>query len=228
MNNWIYKMMIKMTDGAVMENENLFLSLIRENPQAKLLDIGCANAEFSLRISQVLKAGACFGIELEQEKARAAEAKGVKAVISDANKPFPFKDDSFDAITANQIIEHLYDTDNFFKELHRVLKKGGEALISSPNLCSWHNVFFMLLGMQPPGMHLVRVQAGNFLDGLGTHGHIKLFSLKAIKDIAGLYGFAIEKTATSGYYPFRGILARFFALLDKNHALFFIIKIRKI
>jgi ubiquinone/menaquinone biosynthesis C-methylase UbiE len=226
--NWMYKMMIKMTDRAVLENERLFLSLIQERPQAKLLDIGCANAEFSLKISQALKTGVCFGIELEQQKAKAAKAQGVEVIVSDANEPFAFRNDSFDAITANQIIEHLYDADNFFKELHRVLKKGGEALISSPNLCSWHNLFFMLLGMQPPGMHLVGMQAGNFLKGLKTQGHIRLFSLSAIREIAKLYGFTIEKTIASGYYPFCGFLARFFSMLDKNHAVFFIIKIRKI
>jgi len=228
MNNWIYKMMLKLTDRVVRENEAFFLSLIQEKSQAKLLDIGCNNAEFTLKISQVLKASVCFGIELERENARVAQARGVKVVISDANKPFAFRDDSFDIITANQIIEHLYDTDNFFREIHRVLKKGGEAIISSPNLCSWHNVFFMLLGMQPPGMQLVGVQAGNFLEGLETHGHIKLFSPRAIKNISRLYGFTIEKTHANGYYPFWGILARFFALLDKNHAVFFILKIRKI
>jgi ubiquinone/menaquinone biosynthesis C-methylase UbiE len=226
--NWMYKMMIKMTDSVVLENEKLFLSLAQERPQAKLLDIGCANGEFSLKISQVFKAGACFGIELEQQKAKAAEARGVKSIVSDANKPFAFRDESFDAVTANQIIEHLYDAESFFKELNRVLKKGGQALISSPNLCSWHNIFFMLLGMQPPGMPLVATQAGNFLKGLKTHGHIRLFSLKAIKDIAKLYGFTIEKSQASGYYPFCGLLARFFTLLDKNHAVFFVVKIRKI
>lgn len=225
--NWIYKIMVEMTERAVVENEKLFLNLIQEKPQAKLLDIGCSTAGFSLKISGVFKAS-CFGIELEQEKASVAKEKGIKVVVADANNPFSFRDNSFDTITANQIIEHLYDTDNFFKELHRILKPGGEALISSPNLCSWHNVCFMFLGVQPPGMQLVGVQAGNFLKGVKTHGHIKLFSLKAIKDIAKLYGFAIEETFTCGYYPFLGILARFFAWLDKNHAVFFIIKIRKI
>lgn len=228
MNNWIYKMMIRMTDCVVMENERLFLGFIQPNPQAKLLDIGCANAEFTLKISRVLKAKLSFGIELEHNKARAAEARGVKTVVSDANRVFPFRDNSFDRVAANQIIEHLYDTENFFQELHRVLKSGAEAVISSPNLCSWHNIFFMLLGMQPPGMPLIGVQAGNFLNRLKTHGHIKLFSLKGIKNIARLYGFEIEKIQASGYYPFPGILARFFSMLDKNHAVFFIIKIRKI
>jgi len=228
MNNWIYRTMIKTTDRAVWENEKLFLSLIGERPQAKILDIGCANAGFSLKISKALKAGACLGVELDQQNAHAASGAGVKVVISDANKPFAFRDDSFDVITANQIIEHLYDTDNFFKELHRVLKKGGEAVISSPNLCSWHNLFFMFLGMQPAGMHLVGVQAGNFLRGLKTHGHVKLFSFKAIREIAKLYGFKIETTISSGYYPFWGSWARFFTRIDKNHAVFFIIKIRKI
>jgi methionine biosynthesis protein MetW len=228
MNNWIYKIVIKIMERTVLENERLFLSLIRERPQVKLLDIGCGNAEFTLKISQVLMAGASFGIELEPKDACAAEARGVRVVIADANKAFAFRDGSFDAVVANQIIEHLYDTDNFFQELHRVLKKGGEAIISSPNLCSWHNVFFMLFGMQPPGMPLVGVQAGNFLEGAKAHGHIKLFSLRAIKNIVRLYGFKIEKVCSGGYYPLWGILARYFSRIDKNHAVYFVIKISKI
>ena len=43
-------------------------------------------------------------------------------------------DNSFDVIVSFQVIEHIKDDVNFLKEIHRVLKPGGKALITTPNI----------------------------------------------------------------------------------------------
>ncbi|MEO9872879.1 class I SAM-dependent methyltransferase [Ekhidna sp.] len=48
--------------------------------------------------------------------------------------PFPFEDNSFDTIITFQVIEHVKEDQNFIKEIHRVLKPGGQALITTPNI----------------------------------------------------------------------------------------------
>lgn len=48
--------------------------------------------------------------------------------------PFPFEDNSFDTIITFQVIEHVQKDEEFIKEIHRVLKKGGQALITTPNI----------------------------------------------------------------------------------------------
>lgn len=48
--------------------------------------------------------------------------------------PFPFEDNSFDTIVTFQVIEHVKDDEGFIKEIHRVLKPGGQALITTPNI----------------------------------------------------------------------------------------------
>jgi len=48
--------------------------------------------------------------------------------------PFPFEDNSFDSIVTFQVIEHVKDDEGFIKEIHRVLKPGGTALITTPNI----------------------------------------------------------------------------------------------
>lgn len=48
--------------------------------------------------------------------------------------PFPFEDNSFDTIITFQVIEHVKDDENFIKEIRRVLKPGGKALITTPNI----------------------------------------------------------------------------------------------
>lgn len=61
------------------------------------------------------------------------------------DKPFEFKqmeippfsgleDNSFDTVITFQVIEHVENDDLFVKEIHRVLKPGGVALIATPNI----------------------------------------------------------------------------------------------
>jgi len=48
--------------------------------------------------------------------------------------PFPFEDNSFDTIVTFQVIEHVKNDAGFIEEIHRVLKPGGQALITTPNI----------------------------------------------------------------------------------------------
>jgi len=48
--------------------------------------------------------------------------------------PFgPFSDNSFDIVITFQVIEHIQDDVAFLKEIHRVLKPGGFAMVTTPN-----------------------------------------------------------------------------------------------
>ncbi len=53
----------------------------------------------------------------------------------------PFKDHSFDLIIIQDVIEHLADTNKFYIELKRVLKKNGIIYLSTPNKLSILNFF---------------------------------------------------------------------------------------
>lgn len=47
--------------------------------------------------------------------------------------PLLFEDESFDSLVSFQVIEHIEDDDAFANEIARVLKKGGKAIITTPN-----------------------------------------------------------------------------------------------
>lgn len=228
MKKWEDSKFFNIAERACKDNQIQFLNLIDKNSNARLLDIGCGDGEFTMRIIEKLKTDEVYGIEIDPNKAKTASEKGIEVKICDVNKPFPFNDCYFDIVTTNQVIEHLHNLDNFFKELYRILKKDGQAIISTPNLCSWHNIFFMIFGMQLPGLHLCPIQVGNFLYGTETHGHIKLFSLRALKDIVRYYGFKIEKILGSGFYPFPRPISDLLSYFDRTHAVYLTIKMRKI
>jgi 2-polyprenyl-3-methyl-5-hydroxy-6-metoxy-1,4-benzoquinol methylase len=43
------------------------------------------------------------------------------------------RDNAYDVVVSFQVIEHIQDDDLFLKEIHRVLKPGGTALLTTPN-----------------------------------------------------------------------------------------------
>jgi SAM-dependent methyltransferase len=45
----------------------------------------------------------------------------------------PFAENSFDVVITFQVIEHIEDDESFLREIHRVMKPGGLAIITTPN-----------------------------------------------------------------------------------------------
>jgi SAM-dependent methyltransferase len=61
---------------------------------------------------------------------------GVTFVCGDATR-LPFEDETFDAVTMFDLIEHVPDDAGAIREALRVLKAGGYLLLSTPN-ADWH------------------------------------------------------------------------------------------
>lgn len=198
MKKWEESRWYKLTAKSYNENQKLFISLIEKNSNAKLLDIGCNDGSFTLEMARHIVTSEIYGIEIDENNAQKAQNKGVNVKICDANEKFPFENDTFDVVISHEVLEHLLDTDNFFSEIHRVLKPKGYAVISTTNLSSLHNILFILLGMQPPALHLSEIQVGNFLYGTETHGHIKAFNVSALKDLSRYHNFDVEKICGGG------------------------------
>lgn len=205
---------------------------------SRVLDLGCGDGSFTTRIVQRFGSTDIYGIESNIEKARKAEALGIKIFISDLNRVFPFEDSCFDIVLSNFVIEHIFDVDNFVKEIRRVLKPGGCTIIGTENLASTHNLLALLFGMQPFPMSIAlsskfrlgnRLQAKNCMPlSDGESPHIRVFAYQGLHDIFKVYSFKIEKMCGAGYPPFVGWIGHFFARIDPRHAAFNLVKVRKV
>lgn len=81
-------------------------------------------------------ASSYLGLDKIQEVIDNLKAKHPNASFSQATFP-PFSglaDNSFDTVVSFQVIEHIKDDALFLKEIHRVLKPGGRAILSTPNI----------------------------------------------------------------------------------------------
>jgi SAM-dependent methyltransferase len=215
------------------ENHRAILDAAVPQPGATLLDLGCADGVVTKRIAARVGAERVLGVELVRHLADQARQRGIDVLDADLGQPLPYPDASVDVVHSNQVIEHLNDTDLFLREIRRVLKPGGYALISTNNLASWHNVVSLAMGWQPPPCHpsdeLIAGNPANFGDGTpGALGqmHRRLFTGRALAAVARHHGFEVELDGASGYYPLPPRASRAMARLDPRHAAYLVHRYR--
>lgn len=82
--------------------------------------------------------GACVvGLDRSSETVAYARGKygggtGLAYAVGDAGT-LPFKSESFDTLCCFQVLEHLEDASGFLFEARRVLRPGGELILTTPN-----------------------------------------------------------------------------------------------
>ncbi len=205
------------------KNERLkkIFKIINKEKKGKILDLGCLKGEFSFELKK--KGWNVFGADISSALIH-AKKKGINCIKFDFEKSFPLKDNSFDAVFAGEIIEHIFDTDFFVSELNRILKPEGFLVISTPNTAWLGNRILLLSGKKPLN-----------LDYFKSGGHIRAYTFELLEKQLKENNFKIEKKTSELLrisdkiefpllYKTESILADFFPSLSLS----IIIKARKI
>ena len=229
----IYDWLAMQAEKSEIECRRMGLSLLEENPNAQLLDLGCGDGKLTLKAAERIGTTNIYGIEIVKEDIDEARANGIVVHHGDLNQRFPFEDESFEVIIASHVIEHLSNTDIFVTEVHRVLKLGGYSVIATPNLAACHQVLFLLCGKQPTiaevsDTALVGTWSprGSCVDRAGP-AHRRIFTMGALKELLEYYGFKVERAIGTGFFPLPNPIARIMCHIDKRHATDIVIKARK-
>jgi methionine biosynthesis protein MetW len=214
------------------ENRKSILELIEINPNDKIIDLGCGDGKLTFRIRDKSKAKNIYGIDIFCGSLKNLKDQGLEVYIGDLNQKLPIEDGTFDVVHANQVIEHLVETDNFVREIYRILCPGGYAIISTPNLASFHNLVSLIFGKQPFTAHVSNeILLGNSFDPQkGTRhsrSHFRIFTRESLKAIFEYYGFDVENIVGSGFYPFMPPISSILARIDALHSVYITIKVRK-
>lgn len=113
-----------------------------------LLSIACSSGLTEERIKNTFGI-TVYGIDAAENALRMARKRGIITVASDVSKPLPFDDKSFNFVLAGEIIEHIFNTRPFLKEINRVLKPDGYVIITTPNLARLDDRIKLLFGKTP-------------------------------------------------------------------------------
>lgn len=97
----------------------------------RLLDVGCGAGNMIHHLSYF---GRVKGLEIDPRPVKMAHQRGYDVDQFDATQPMPFPGDSFDVVTALDVIEHNQDDLAILSDSYRLLKPGGYMIITVPAL----------------------------------------------------------------------------------------------
>lgn len=207
--------------------ENILL-LAEKDSKAKFIDLGCDDGKWTMKVAGTINTNDVYGIDLISDRIKLAKKSGMKVVGGDLNKKLPYNDACCNVVHANQVIEHISDSDLFVSEIYRILKKDGYAIISTENLASWHNIFALIFGYMPFSLTNTSSKTaalGNPLDAhsnesfcwlANTWQHQRVFTTLGWKHLFELHGFKVERILGAGYYPLGNMISN----VDLYHSAF--------
>jgi len=172
-----------------------------------VLDIGCGKGQFLFDITSALK---------EKSGHKLARVAVVDLVRAEGNllgeispspeffqqsvdgQKLPFTDGSFDLVSCNHVLEHIFETEKFLREIRRVTRPEGLVVIGVPNCAAWMNRIAFLFGGLPLGAEVGTESAAygfwpgflkHKLDRFEPSGHIRDFTPRALRDLTEACGF---------------------------------------
>jgi SAM-dependent methyltransferase len=191
--------------------EQIFQKSKIKNQKSKILDVGCGTGA---NLEMLAKFGEASGVDVSHDALEFCRKRGLTSVKHGLAESLPFADAEFDLVTALDVVEHLDDDVAGLKEMRRVLKKDGRALIFVP-------AFMFLWGVQDDvSNHRIRYTKKQITERLrqagfeierATYANITFFApILAGRTIMKLTGIKPESENNVNISALNGVLGQFF------------------
>ena len=141
----------------------------------RLLDVGCGAGNMIHHLSRY---GRVKGVDIDERPVKVARERGYDVDQFDATNPMPFDDNSFDAVTSLDVIEHNEEDMAILTDSYRILKPGGHIIITVPA--------FMWLWSHN--------------DDIGAH--VRRYTAAEIKQKLTQAGFEIRRVTYNNFFVF--------------------------
>ena len=164
----------------------------------RLLDVGC-NEGRGLNIYKQ-NGFIAEGLELNEQAADEARKKGFR-VFTDSLENIQ-SEQKYDVVVLSHVLEHSLEPKEMLSNIARVLKTGGQAWISCPNIESWQRDIF-----------------GRYWINWHVPFHISFFSAAALKKLLNDSGFEVTKIkyVTPSLWVAQSVIASLFAKRGKQN-----------
>jgi ubiquinone/menaquinone biosynthesis C-methylase UbiE len=149
----------------------------------RLLDIGCAVGDFLAFMRDKYLWQAC-GVEVSEHAANIARTHYGLDVFTGTLEEAEYADNSFDAVTMWDVLEHLHDPSATLREIQRILKPGGVLVFRVPNGDSIDAKFF-----------------GSYWAGLDSPRHLYVYGKSTLKQLLENNGLnLLDASSRQGSY----------------------------
>lgn len=127
------------------EVPELFLKHITSFHWNSFLDLGCGDGStlYALNKRGLLKNKKVYAVDLSQKRIDLAKRinEHFICMVADACKVDDIEDNGIDLLFSSMLIEHVENDEAMVKEIHRLLKSGGTAFISTV-FKKWYGWYF--------------------------------------------------------------------------------------
>src|SRR5690242_18121124 len=108
------------------------------DPSPRILDVGCGTGA---NLKMLAACGRAEGVDISPQAIEFCRERGLDSVKLGAIEQLPYESESFDLVTALDVVEHLDDDVLGLREMRRVLRRDGRLLLFVP-------AFMFLWGVQ--------------------------------------------------------------------------------
>ncbi len=153
------------------------------------VDLGCGSGYILDQMVEQYQS--CLGLDFSDVRLSMRQTKTTQWQYRQANLNgrFPLDDATVDGVLANQVIEHIDDPKHFSAEIFRVLRAGGEAVVTTPNIRYIKHLYRLIIRGYGP-----QTAGGNTLDGDWDDGHIHYFTHRDLHQLFNAQGFSFVKS----------------------------------
>jgi len=114
--------------------------LLRRKSRGRLLDVGCSAGLFLLYMKS--RGWSVSGVEPRESSARTARERFGLDVFHGYFEEAEYPSGSFDAVTMNHVLEHVYDPGAAVRRVSGLLAPGGAAMFDVPNFAGIESRLF--------------------------------------------------------------------------------------
>lgn len=151
--------------------------ILKYKQAGAILDIGCSSGAFLKRFCD--GSWKLFGIEMSRAEANRAHAETGADVQVGYAVDVVFDSNSFDVITAFDLLEHVYSPREVVRRVYKWLKPNGIFYMLSPNALCWEAMLFR-----------------SYWYGLELPRHVSHFSPQSLRRLMASAGFVEEIVTT--------------------------------
>jgi ubiquinone/menaquinone biosynthesis C-methylase UbiE len=116
-----------------------------------ILDAGCGVGRLVERLSNTCHVA--IGIDIEMDLLKKASPSIRNQIVRGSVEYLPFRDDIFDVVVFEEVVEHLHRPSKAIEDCHRALRKEGRLIISTPN-AKLYSLMRFLLHTPFPSVHV--------------------------------------------------------------------------
>jgi ubiquinone/menaquinone biosynthesis C-methylase UbiE len=169
------------------------VSILKDLPRGALLDVPAGEGALAARLIDTGFDVRCCDLYPEIFR-----LDGVEIDQGNLDAQLPFSDQSFDYVTCVEGLEHIENPQQAMREFARVLKPGGQLIVSVPNILNIEERFKWLLhGYTSHFKPISRAEAdrlrGEYSGRVEIAAHINPIAYSELRYILEKYGFEVGR-----------------------------------